>query len=561
MGFGLFGFEIKRKKNTPDDKKGVVQVVVPENKEGTRDIISTGPLGGHFIEVYDSGVVDTDEYNLIKKYREMADCTEVDKAISEIVNDAVTYEDNVPFPVKINLDNVELSDSIKTKIAEEFDNILYLLKFNDYGYEIFRSWYIDGRVYFHLIIDGNKIKDGIQKIVHVDSLYIKKIRNITRDSDGVIEGIEIFYVYKPPLITEATHLGSYNYSQLEKAVKFTEESITYGTSGMMDSERKMIISHLHKAIKPANQLAMLEDSVVVYRVARAPERRIFYIDVGNLPKTKAEEYLNSIMNRYRNKIAYNTQTGQVDEEKRYMSMLEDFWLPRREGGRGTEIDTLQGGDNLGEMDDVAYFRHKLYESLNVPLGRLDNENSMFNLARDNEITREEIKFSKFIHRLRNRFARGVFSDMLYKQLIMKKIITSDDWDNIEAHVMYQWEEDSHFAELKKLAMLKERIDVVEAMDQMIERYYSMEYIRSNILMQTEEEAKELEKQRDGEKEERDTTQAFGNVGQDIMAQQGGYGDYADYNDSPSPQERANTRKEEKVVKKENSKETKVKKEN
>jgi hypothetical protein len=561
MGFGLFGFEIKRKKNTPDDKKGVVQVVVPENKEGTRDIISTGPLGGHFIEVYDSGVVDTDEYNLIKKYREMADCTEVDKAISEIVNDAVTYEDNVPFPVKINLDNVELSDSIKTKIAEEFDNILYLLKFNDYGYEIFRSWYIDGRVYFHLIIDGNKIKDGIQKIVHVDSLYIKKIRNITRDSDGVIEGIEIFYVYKPPLITEATHLGSYNYSQLEKAVKFTEESITYGTSGMMDSERKMIISHLHKAIKPANQLAMLEDSVVVYRVARAPERRIFYIDVGNLPKTKAEEYLNSIMNRYRNKIAYNTQTGQVDEEKRYMSMLEDFWLPRREGGRGTEIDTLQGGDNLGEMDDVAYFRHKLYESLNVPLGRLDNENSMFNLARDNEITREEIKFSKFIHRLRNRFARGVFSDMLYKQLIMKKIITSDDWDNIEAHVMYQWEEDSHFAELKKLAMLKERIDVVEAMDQMIERYYSMEYIRSNILMQTEEEAKELEKQRDGEKEERDTTQAFGNVGQDIMAQQGGYGDYADYNDSPSPQERANNRKEEKVVKKENSKETKVKKEN
>jgi hypothetical protein len=525
MAFDLFGFEIKRKNKTPEEKKGVVQVVVPENREGTRDIISTGPLGGHFVEVYDSGVVDTDEYNLIKKYREMADCTEIDKAISEIVNDAVTYEDNVPFPVKINLDNVELSDSVKTKIAEEFDNILYLLKFNDYGYELFRSWYIDGRIYFHLIIDGDKIKEGIQKIVHIDSLYIKKIRNISRDTDGIITEIENFYVYKPPLISEATHQGSYNYSQLEKAIKFTEESVTYGTSGLMDSERKMIISHLHKAIKPANQLAMLEDSVVVYRVARAPERRIFYIDVGNLPKTKAEEYLNSIMNRYRNKIAYNTQTGQVDEEKRYMSMLEDFWLPRREGGRGTEIDTLQGGDNLGEMDDVAYFRHKLYESLNVPLGRLDNENSMFNLARDNEITREEVKFSKFIHRLRNRFARGVFSDMLYKQLVMKKIITTEDWDNIEAHIVYQWEEDSHFAELKKLAMLKERIDVVEAMDQMIERYYSMEYIRSNILMQTEEESKELEKQRKNEKKERDTTQAFNNMGQDIMAQQGGYGPY------------------------------------
>jgi len=559
MGFGLFGFEIKRKKNTPDDKKGVVQVVIPENKEGTRDIISSGPLGGHFIEVYDSGVVDTDEYNLIKNYREMAECTEIDKAISEIVNDAVTYEDNVPFPVKINLDNVELSESIKTKIAEEFDNILYLLKFNDYGYELFRSWYIDGRIYFHLIIDGKKIKDGIQKIVHIDSLYIKKIRNITRNSDGIIEDIEIFYVYKPPLITEATHLGSYNYSQLEKAIKFTEESVTYGTSGLMDSQRKMIISHLHKAIKPANQLAMLEDSVVVYRVARAPERRIFYIDVGNLPKTKAEEYLNSIMNRYRNKIAYNTQTGQIDEGKRYMSMLEDFWLPRREGGRGTEIDTLQGGDNLGEMDDVAYFRHKLYESLNVPLGRLDSENSIFNLARDNEITREEVKFSKFIHRLRSRFSRGVFSDMLYKQLIMKKIITSDDWDNIEAHIMYQWEEDSHFAELKKLAMLKERIDVVEAMDQMIERYYSMEYIRSNILMQTEEEAKELEKQRNEEKEERDTTQAFGNVGQDIMAQQGAYGPYAEESDFPSPEERANERKEEKMTKEKTATQT-VKKE-
>ncbi len=525
----IFGFEIKRKKNTPDDKKGVVQVVVPSNTEGTRDIISHGPLGGHFVEIYDSGVVDTDEYNLIKKYRSMSECTEVDKAISEIVNDAVTYEDNIPFPVKINLDNVELSESIKTKMAEEFDNILYLLKFNDNGYELFRNWYVDGRIYFHLIIDGKRVKDGIQKILHVDSLHIKKIRNITRDSGGVIEDIDIFYVYKPPLITEASAQGSYNFAQLEQAVQFTEESVTYGTSGLMDSERKMIISHLQKAIKPSNQLAMLEDSVVVYRVARAPERRIFYIDVGNLPKTKAEEYLNSIMNRYRNKVAYNTETGTIDEEKRHMSMLEDFWLPRREGGRGTEIDTLQGGDSLGEMDDVAYFRHKLYESLNVPLGRLDNENSMFNLARDNEISREEIKFSKFIHRLRSKFARGIFSDMLQKQLIMKNIVTSDDWDNIDSHIVYQWEEDSHFAELKKLAMIKERVDVVETMDQMIERYYSLDYIRSNILMQTEEEAKELEKQRNDEKQERDTTSAFDNIGQDIQAQQGSYGEYDDRN--------------------------------
>jgi len=525
----LFGFEIKRKKNQPEDRKGVVQVVVPENTDGARDVVSFGPLGGHFVEVYDSGVVDKDEYQLIKQYREMADCTEVDKAISEIINDSVTYEDNVPFPVKINLDNVELSDSIKTKIAEEFDNILYLLKFNDYGYEIFRQWYIDGRIYFHLIIDKNRIKDGIQKIVHVDSLFIKKIRNIVRDQDGVIEDIESYYIYKPPILSEAANIGTYSYSQLEKAIKFTEESITYGTSGLLDAERKMVISHLHKAIKPANQLAMLEDAVVVYRVARAPERRIFYIDVGNLPKTKAEEYINAIMNRYRNKVAYNTSTGKIEDEKRYMAMLEDYWLPRREGGGGTEIDTIQGGDNLGEMDDVAYFRHKLYESLNVPLGRLDSENSIFNLARDNEITREEIKFSKFIHRLRNRFARGVFSDMLRKQLILKNILTSDDWDTIDAHIVYQWEEDSHFAELKKLAMLKERIDVVEAMDQMIERYYSMEYIRSNILMQTDEEAKELAKQRDKEEQERNSTQAFGNMGQDLM-----FGDVGNgYNEGPA----------------------------
>lgn len=522
----FFGLELKKKKQ-PEDKAGVQQVIVPENNDGSRDIIHSGALGGHFVEVYDSGVVDTDEYNLIKKYREMAECTEVDKAVSEIVNDAITFEDNIPFPVKINLDEIELSDGIKTKIAKEFEYILYLLRFNDYGYELFKNWYVDGRIYFNVIIDKNKTTDGVQKIVQVDSLYIKKIREIARDSDGLIKEIKEYFIYKPPHFTETIGAGGYNYSDLDKAIQFTDEAITYGTSGLLDSERKKIISHLHKAIKPCNQLGMLEDSVVVYRVARAPERRIFYIDVGNLPKTKAEEYLNSVMNRYRNKIAYNTDTGTVDEEKRYMSMLEDFWLPRREGGKGTEIDTLSGGENLGEMDDVNYFRHKLYESLNVPVGRLDSENSVFNMGKDGEISREEVKFSKFIHRLRSRFSRSVFSDILEKHLLLKKIITPSDWEKMETKVMYQWEEDSHFAELKKLAMLKERIDVVEAMDQMIERYYSMEYIRSNILMQTEEEAKELAKQRDGEQEERDTTQAFQNMGQDLMAQQGQYGDYAD----------------------------------
>ena len=541
----LFGFQIKRK-NTPN-KKGIVQVVVPENIDGAKEVVSTVPIGGHFVEVYDAGVVDKNEQELIKKYRELSSCTEVDKAITEIVNDAITYEDNVPFPVKINLDNIDLSEQIKKKITDEFDNILYLMKFNDYAYEIFREWYIDGRMYFNIIIDSNKPKDGIQKIVKVDSLYIKKVKNIKKSQNGEIEEIEIFYLYKPPVLSDIYNYGSYYYSLSEKAIKFTEESITYSTSGLLDTERKMVLSHLHKALKPANQLNMLEDSVVIYRVARAPERRIFYIDVGNLPKTKAEEYINSLMNRYRNKIAYNTTTGNVEEEKRYMSMLEDYWLPRREGGQGTEIDTLQGGDNLGEMDDVAYFRHKLYESLNVPLGRLDSENSIFNLARDNEITREEIKFSKFINRLRHRFAKTVFSDILYKQLILKKIITSDDWDNISSHIMYQWEEDSHFAELKKLAMLKERIDVVEAMDQMIERYYSMDYIRRNILLQTEEEAAELKRQRNKEKQERDNTQAFNNIGQNVAIQRSGYFNEDDNNDyyrpSPKPVNKENKEEE------------------
>ena len=532
----LFGFSIKKSKDI-DDKKGILQVVVPQNTEGTRDVISSGApigVGGHFIEVYDSGVIDSTEFNLIKKYRELADTVEIDRAVSEIINDAITYEDNVPFPVKINLDNIEeISEGTKTKIVKEFEKLLSLLRFNETGYEIFRNWYVDGRIYFNLIIDKNDQKEGIQKIVHVDSLYIKKIRNIVKNMNGTIDNIEEFFIYKPPLIIENNTVSTHSFSLTEQAIKFTVESITYATSGLMDSERKYIISHLHKSIKPANQLAMLEDAVVVYRVARAPERRIFYIDVGNLPKNKAEEYLNSIMNRYRNKIAYNTTTGEISDNKRYMSMLEDFWLPRREGGKGTEIDTLSGGSTLGEMDDVTYFRRKLYESLNVPIGRLDNEHSMFSLGQDNEITREETKFSKFITRLRNKFARSVFCDMLRKHLILKNIITNEDWRSIESSVMFNWEEDSHFAEIKKLNMMKERIDIVQSMDMMIERYYSLDYIRKNILLQTEEESKELAVQRNKEKKERDSTSAFNNMGQDVMAQQ------AQYQQNPSNQQEDN----------------------
>lgn len=554
MGFDLFGFSINKIKNAEEDKKSMVQVVVPENNDGSRDVIHSGALGGHFIELYDSGVVNSDEFNLIKKYRSMAESTEVDKAISEIVNDAITYEDNLPFPVKLNLDTIEdLTETTKKKIVDEFDAILHMLKFNDNGYELFRNWYIDGRIYFNNIIDGQNIKNGITKIVYVDPLYIKKIRNILRDQKGVITSIEKFFVYKPPVLSATGNTGSYTGAQFENAIKFTEESITYATSGLLDLERKNVISHLHKAIKPSNQLGMLEDAVVVYRVARAPERRIFYIDVGNLPKTKAEEYLNSVMNRYRNKIAYNTATGEIEEGKRHMSMLEDFWLPRREGGKGTEIDTLAGGTTLGEMDDVSYFRTKLYESLNVPIGRLDAGNSIFNMGNGGEITREEIKFSKFVQRLRTKFARGVFSDILYKQLIMKNIITVDDWSNIESQLIYQWSEDSHFSEIKKLAMLKSRVELVQTMDLMIERYYSLEYIRSNILLQTEEEAKELADQRKKEKDERDTTKAFDNMGQDLMAQQGGYGQYADVPQEGDTAAPAESKPEPKETKKESKK--------
>jgi len=517
----LFGFQITKQKAQENDTK-LLKVVVPDNEDGSLDIVNIGPQGGHFIEVYDSNIISKDEFELIKKYRALALCPEVDDAISEIVNEAITYEAGNPYPVKLNLDSINsISKKTKKKIIAEFELLLRLMRFHKRGYDIFREWYVDGRSHFALLIDDKNKTDGIKKIEHIDSLLIKKVRKIEKDNKGLVNKIDNFYIYKPN--NDALNgnqinvggIGSYygaSFLNSEQALKFSEPSIAFSSSGIFDVEKKFIISYLDKALKTSNQLSMLEDAIVVYRVARAPERRIFYIDVGNLPKTKAEEYLNGIMARYRNKIAYNTKTGTVDESKRYKAMLEDFWLPRREGGRGTEIDTLSGGENLGQLEDLEYFRNKLYKSLNVPVSRLESE-SMFNLGRDSEITRDEIKFSKFIARLRIKFS-NIFIDILKTHLILKNIVTENDWDEIEAFVDFIWVEDSYYTELKKLSVLKDRIEVVEQMDQMIERYYSLDWIRKNILQQTKEEAEELAKQRDSEKKEREETSAFDTIGMD-----------------------------------------------
>jgi hypothetical protein len=517
----LFGFQITKKQKEEKETK-LLKVVVPDNEEGSVDIISVGPQGGYFVEIYDSNIISKDEFELIKKYRNLALCPEVDDAISEIVNEAITYEAGNPYPVKINLDNIDsISKKTKKKIISEFEFLLRLMRFHKRGYDIFREWYIDGRSHFALLIDSDNKKNGIKRIEHIDSLLIKKVRKIEKDNDGIVKKIENFYIYKPnndSMNGNNINTGGYgsyygaSFSNAEHGLKFTESSIAFSSSGIFDVENKFIISYLDKALKTSNQLSMLEDAIVVYRVARAPERRIFYIDVGNLPKTKAEEYLNGIMSRYRNRVAYNTKTGSVDESKRYKAMLEDYWLPRREGGRGTEIDTLPGGENLGQLEDLEYFRNKLYKSLNVPVSRLESE-TMFNLGRDSEITRDEIKFSKFIARLRTKFS-NIFIDMLKTQLILKNVVTENDWEEIEAFIDFVWVEDSYYTELKKLSVLKDRIEVVEQMDQMIERYYSLDWIRKNILQQTEEEAAELAKQRDSEKEEREETSAFDGIGMD-----------------------------------------------
>jgi hypothetical protein len=482
----LFGFSLDKDNQKKKKQQGLVSPVAPNNDDGTVTISA----GGYYGQYVDIEGISKNEFEMIRKYREVSLHPEVDSAIDEVVNEAIVA-DGDDSPVEVELSNLEVSDSIKKRIREEFKEIKRLLQFDKKCYQLFRRWYIDGRLYYHKVIDVNKPTEGIKELRYIDPLKIKKMREVkkpvtppTQEQAKVDFGdVKEYYLFNPKGIFTSTstvqgprdHLG----------IKISLDAITFVPSGLMDLNMNIPLSYLHKALKAVNQLRMIEDSLVIYRLSRAPERRIFYIDVGNLPKVKAEQYLREVMSRYRNKLVYDASTGEIRDDKKFMSMLEDFWLPRREGGRGTEITTLPGAQNLGELKDVEYFLKKLYKSLNLPPSRVGEEKG-FSLGRSNEILRDELKFIKFVGRLRKQFAH-LFNDMLKTQLVLKGVITTDDWEFMEEHIQYDFLFDNHFTELKEIEMINERLNLVNQMQPFLGVYYSNDYVKRQILQQTEQE--------------------------------------------------------------------------
>jgi len=483
----LFGFSVE---DSEPLSPNVVSPVPQNNEDSTDHYLSSGFFGS-YVDI--EGVYRT-EFDLLKRYREMALHPECDSAIEDIVNEAIVSDTN-DTPVEIELSNLNASDGIKKKIREEFKYILELLDFDKKSHEIYRNWYVDGRLYYHKVIDLKNPHEGIKELRYIDAMKMRYVRqqkknpkdqyrlsNINSDNpmDFEFPEIEEYFIYSPKMTYPTGNPSSMGGSQ---GIKMTKDSITYCTSGLVDRNKGSTLSYLHKAIKSLNQLRMIEDSLVIYRLSRAPERRIFYIDVGNLPKVKAEQYLRDVMMRYRNKLVYDASTGEIRDDKKFLAMLEDFWLPRREGGRGTEITTLPGGQNLGEITDIEYFKKKLFRSLNVPASRMDGEGG-FNLGRSSEILRDEVKFSKFVARLRKRFA-AMFSDMLKTQLILKNIITPEDWRVMDEHIQYDFLYDNHFAELKDAELLAERLNMVAQAEPYVGKYFSQDYVRRKILRQTD----------------------------------------------------------------------------
>ena len=492
----LFGFKINKKEGLQG------QSPIPPNQD---DNVAT-VAGGYFGTYVDVEGASRNEYELISRYRSMSLHPECDSAIDEIINEFVV-SDSDDAPVEIELSNLELGTNIKNKIRQEFNHILRLLQFDKHCHQIIRNWYIDGRMYYHKVVDLDNPKKGILELRYIDPLKLKKVRHKLQKDEADKqkergsalefdwgEYIE-YYIYNPRGFGVAglpNTTGAFDYSNTQ-GIRISADSVATCDSGLKDPNKKITISFLHKSIKALNQLRMIEDSLVIYRMSRAPERRIFYIDVGNLPKIKAEQYLRDVMARYRNKLVYDSATGEIRDDKKHMSMLEDFWLPRREGGRGTEITTLPGGQNLGELKDVEYFKKKLYNSLNLPPSRLTDDNKAFNLGKTTEILRDELKFAKFIGRLRKRFSE-LFHDMLKTQLILKGIITPEDWEDMEEHIQYDFLFDNHFNELKEMELMKERIGLVIQMDPFVGKYLSSEFVRKQVLMQTEKQYKEMDKQ-------------------------------------------------------------------
>ncbi len=496
----LFGFEIKRKQDKSIEDKPSIKTFVPNTEADGAGVIKAGGHFGSYLDL--DGDKAKNEADLILKYRDIASHPECDSAIEDIVNDAI-IGDYDSSPVNVILDKVDTSDAIKETIREEFDNILSMLDFSQFGHDIFKKWYIDGRLPYHIVIDSSSPKKGIQDLRYIDPTMLRKVKEITEEKDPktgatLIKKSEEFFMFSDPNKND------------QQALKIHKDSIAYCTSGMLDSTRTRILSYLQKAVKPVNQLRMMEDSLVIYRISRAPERRIFYIDVGNLPKGKAEEYLRNIMNQYRNKLVYDASTGNIKDDKKHMSMLEDFFLPRREGGKGTEITTLPGGENLGQIDDILYFQKKLFKSLNVPISRMEQD-AQFSLGRASEINRDEVKFKKFIDKLRMRFS-DIFVQLLRTQLILKGIITSQDWDEWKEDVNFDFIEDNYFAELKESEMIRERFEMLASLDEYIGKYISNEWVRKNILKFSDEDIEEIGKQIKNEKDDDDE----GDIDTDLM---------------------------------------------
>ena len=478
----LFGFSITRAKKPQDPKQSFT---TPQADDGTQTVAA----GGYFGQYLDMEGTARSESELIRRYREVALHPECDMAIEDIVNEAIVANE-LKDSVKLDLGNLDFGLEIKKKIDTEFKEVLRLMNFSTRGHDLFRRWYVDGRIYYHKIIDRESPVKGITELRYIDPRKIKKIREIRKKRpDGptpygltVVDEFEEYFIYNEKGVSNTTSGG----------IKIAPDAISFCPSGIVDQNKNIVLSYLHKAIKPVNQLRMIEDASVIYRIARAPERRIFKIDVGNLPKVKAEQYLRDVMARYRNKLVYDASTGEIRDDRNYMSMLEDFWLPSREGGRGTQIDTLPGGANLGEIADIEYFRAKLYRSLNVPVSRLESSQG-FNLGRASEITRDELKFTKFVQRLRKKFTE-LFNDLLRTQLVLKQIISENDWQMVKECIQYDFVQDGHFAELKNTELLRERLALANEMREYVGKFYSVNYIRKNVLKQNEREIEAMDNQ-------------------------------------------------------------------
>ena len=501
----LFGFQITRVKKTEDPKQSFTTT---QADDGTQTVAA----GGYFGQYLDMEGTAKSEADLIRRYREISLHPECDMAVEDIVNEAVVANE-LKEAVRVNTDNLPYGKDIRRRIESEFSDILKLMNFNTKGHDIFRRWYVDGRIYYQKIIDRTSPTLGITELKYIDPRKIKKIREVRKTRPEGAKNLEVvdefveYYLFNEKGVSGTTSGGG---------VKIAPDTIAFCPSGLVDQQKNIVMSYLHKAIKPVNQLRMIEDAVVIYRIARAPERRIFKIDVGNLPKVKAEQYLRDVMARYRNKLVYDASTGEIRDDRNYMSMLEDFWLPSREGGRGTEITTLPGGQNLGEIADIEYFQKKLYRSLNVPVSRLESTQG-FNLGRASEITRDELKFTKFVQRLRKKFTE-LFNDLLKTQLILKKVISEEDWHTISHNLQYDFLQDGHFAELKQSEMMRERIQLVNEMRDMVGKYFSVEYMRKNVLKQSESEISEMNKQIKQEIEDGIISSPFAQTDEDPMGE-------------------------------------------